>query len=122
MALQTKRVICIDNRLAAVWRHCGFYEYYQIGETDEDHAAESGSEDRPGELIRKGMHSPWGMLFEIIKQTGWTWHYVLWKVSRANLLLMIADQAYIKTKKEPKVKEGNGASLFQKIKSKHARD
>jgi hypothetical protein len=68
-----------------------------------------------------GLHSPWGMLFEIIKQTGWTWHYVLWKVSRANLLLMIADQAYIKTKKEPKVKEGNGASLFQKIKSKHAR-
>jgi|TARA_Y100000782_G_C10014111_1_gene194130 hypothetical protein len=43
---------------------------------------------------------------------------MLWKVSRANLLLMMADRANFKhVKREDQIIEDTGASLFNKIKS-----
>jgi hypothetical protein len=46
------------------------------------------------------MHSPWGFLFAVIKETGWKWHYVLWKVSKLNIMLMLADQPQWKNEKD----------------------
>jgi len=64
------------------------------------------------------------MLHQIIKETGWTWHYVLWKVSRANILLMMADRSHISYKKkgtgaydEP-VKMDTGAGFAERLKNK----
>lgn len=38
------------------------------------------------------MHSPWGVLQQVIKETGWTWHCILWRISWANIMLMMADR------------------------------
>ena len=73
-------------------RHSGFYQYYQIGEKNDTDTTENGSK-KSGELKQFGLHSPWGSLFEIVRETGWTLHYVLWKVSRANIHLMMADRS-----------------------------
>jgi len=91
MALQAKRNFWHRDHAAALWWHCGFYKYYQIGSDDEDDEPETGSGDT-GELIQTGMHSPWGTIYQIVKETGWSWHYVLWKVSRLNIMLMMADR------------------------------
>jgi hypothetical protein len=39
----------------------------------------------------------------IVKETGWSWHDVLWKVSRANWMLMLADRPGFKKAKKKKV-------------------
>lgn len=67
------------------------------------------------------MHSPWGVLFEIIKETGWTRHYVLWKVSRANLMLMMADRSRLKYGQKGDAEEAElstGSSLAKKFNAK----
>lgn len=38
------------------------------------------------------MHSPFGWHYQIAKTFGWTMHEILWKVPRAQILLMMADQ------------------------------
>ncbi|WP_143960229.1 hypothetical protein [Litoribacter populi] len=38
------------------------------------------------------MHSPFGFHYQVCKLFGWTMHEVLWKVPRAQIMLMIADQ------------------------------
>jgi hypothetical protein len=63
------------------------------------------------------MHSPWGMLYQICKETGWTWHYVLWKVSRPNLMLMMADRPNFKNSKDV-VKKVDGKGLGSMLKNK----
>ena len=61
------------------------------------------------------------MLHSLIKETGWTWHYVLWKVSRANLLLMIADRSDFKNRKDADVAiRDSGKNLFNRIRTKKA--
>lgn len=42
------------------------------------------------------MNSPWGIEYNIIKQTGWTRHYVLWGESWINIRLMLADAPVFK--------------------------
>ena len=65
------------------------------------------------------MHSPWGLLYQIVKETGWTWHYVLWKVNRANLMLMIADRSQVKYgKKEEEAMPDTGANLAKRFKAR----
>lgn len=44
------------------------------------------------------MHSPFGIAMQIVKETGWTLHYVLWKVSWATIMLMLADRPSLKKK------------------------
>lgn len=59
------------------------------------------------------------MLYQIVHDTGWSWHYILWKVSRANLLLMMADRSNFKhIKGEEAEIEESGADLFNRMKSK----
>lgn len=73
----------------------GFYEFYQIdtaNESDDDDAEESGSEGKRESRGRTiGLHSPWGMIWNICETTGWTWNYVMDGVSWINIRMMIAD-------------------------------
>jgi len=57
------------------------------------------------------------MLHQIISETGWSLHYVLWKVSRANILLMLADRSNVKSVKASE-KVGSGKDLINKYKRK----
>src|SRR5690606_19803607 len=76
-----------------IWWANGFYDYYQIHQGVEDYVpGESGPKEKEGELVPYGMHSPWGIIQQVIKETGWTWHYVLWRVSWANIMMMMADR------------------------------
>lgn len=64
------------------------------------------------------MHSPWGMLYQIVHETGWSLHYLLWKVSRANIMLMMADRSNFKhLKPEDQVKPESGADLASRLKN-----
>jgi hypothetical protein len=65
------------------------------------------------------MHSPWGILGHAVRETGYTWHYLLWKISWANVMLMMADRSNFKTiKPEDRVIEENGADLLNRFKTK----
>ena len=99
-----------------IWRSCGFYEYYQIGSDDEADDTEDGSR-KSRELIATGLNSPWGMLYQFAKETGWSMHDILWKVSRPNLLLMMADRPNFKSKGEV-VEKGEGKELASMLASK----
>lgn len=66
------------------------------------------------------MNSPWGILFQIIKETGWTLHDVLWKISRTNIMLMMADRSqarYGKNNEEEEAIEMSGSELLKKYKA-----
>ncbi len=39
-----------------------------------------------------GPHSPFGSLWQIASATGWSLHYILWKVDYLTLRLMLLDQ------------------------------
>ena len=68
------------------------------------------------------MHSPWGYLYQIVHETKWSMHEVLWKVSRANLLLMMADRPNFKhIKKEDQVVEESGADLAKRLKQQRGK-
>jgi hypothetical protein len=66
------------------------------------------------------MHSPWGIFFQIIKETGWSLHYVLWKISRTNLMLMMADRSqarYGKKDDTDQAIEESGSDLLNRFKA-----
>lgn len=46
------------------------------------------------------MHSPWGIEYSIIKETGWTRDYLLWGESWINIQAMTADAPYVRTGKK----------------------
>lgn len=58
------------------------------------------------------------MLYQIVKETGWKWHYVLWKVSRTNLYLMWADRPNFKRSEEV-VQRVDGKGLADRIMAKY---
>lgn len=87
---KTKDALLLSGAAGHLQWDGGFYEYYQIGKVDEDHSAEDGSES-PGELKATGLNSPWGIEWMIYEKTGWTRHYVMWKVSWINIQMMLAD-------------------------------
>jgi hypothetical protein len=62
------------------------------------------------------MHSPFGHYHAIAKAFGWTMHEILWKVPRAQVLLMMADQlGFSKAKDKTKVMSGQEiAKMFRK--------
>lgn len=62
------------------------------------------------------MHSPWGLKFEIFKQTKLGWHEAMWKVSRANQLLMLADRSAFKEKGEEIIEESGKEMLARRKK------
>ncbi|WP_425628875.1 hypothetical protein [Cellulophaga lytica] len=59
-------------------------------------------------------------MFQIVKETGWTWHYILWKVTRANIMLMMADRSHFKSgeKQEQEAIPDTGANLLKRYKAK----
>ena len=39
----------------------------------------------------EGSHSPFGFIWQIAAATGWSIHYILWKVPYPTLLMMLSD-------------------------------
>ena len=39
----------------------------------------------------EGSHSPFGFVWQIASQTGWSVHHILWKVPYPTLLMMMVD-------------------------------
>ncbi|MEO7212659.1 hypothetical protein [Mucilaginibacter sp.] len=58
------------------------------------------------------MHSPWGKNFNIIKELGFTWHQLMWKISWINLQMMLADAPSYKTRNKDKVKKATSFDDF----------
>lgn len=44
-----------------------------------------------GELKLDGSHSPFGFVWQIAAETGWSVRYILWGVNVQTLLMMLAD-------------------------------
>jgi hypothetical protein len=67
-------------------------------------AKESQFEPREdgGEL--KGGHSPFGILYRIQKETGWTDEYLLWGIPWANVRLKLIDEMYCDYKNKSDVR------------------
>ncbi len=55
-----------------------------------------------------GPHSPFGSIWQIASATGWSLHYILWKVDYLTLRLMLLDQPrYISAEEqEEQIKAG----------------
>lgn len=60
------------------------------------------------------MHSPWGVKFQILKETNLSWHEAMWKVSRANQLLMLADRSSFKEKSKLVIVESGKERLARR--------
>lgn len=43
------------------------------------------------------MNSPWGIIFNLIKETSLTYHDILWKVSWINIQMMLDDAPRFKS-------------------------
>ena len=79
----------------------GFYEYYRIGRKDKSLPVrdEPPHKSRKGELrtVYESSHSPFGIVWQIASATGWTLHYILWKVNFQTLAMMLADAPHYVT-------------------------
>lgn len=57
-----------------------------------------------------GLNSPWGVIWNIVTQCGWSYEEVLWGVSWINLRMMLADAPqYENGEKEEVVREAESA-------------
>lgn len=62
----------------------------------------------------EGSHSPFGLLWQIASTTGWSLHYLMWKVNYPTLLLMASDAPrYVQKKKKQQKGKGNALAFFQ---------
>lgn len=67
-------------------------EHYQIGTEDEsDEAQFEPLRKRESKGYTDGPHSPFGLVWQIATATGWSLHYILWKVPYTTLLAMTSD-------------------------------
>ena len=64
---------------------------YQIDLDDEDGESEPAGKNK-GEL--KGGHSPFGVMFRIQKETGWTDDYLLWEITWVNVRMKLIDEIH----------------------------
>ncbi len=56
-----------------------------------------------------GPHSPFGSLWQIASATGWSQHYILWRVDYLTLRLMLLDQPrYVSAEEQKKEIEAGG--------------
>ena len=56
-----------------------------------------------------GPHSPFGSIWQIASATGWSLHYIFWKVDYLTLRLMLLDQPrYISPDEQRKEIEASG--------------
>lgn len=66
------------------------------------------------------MHSPWGVLYQLVKETGWSWNQLLWETSYANLMLMMADRPNFKPAEEMAIPE-TGKELAARFSAKKSK-
>ena len=93
----------------------GFQEYYHLGRTDESlPARREPQEKRELRTVYEPSHSPFGIIWQIASATGWSVHYILWKVNYQTLSLMLADAPRYVTAAEPK-KQNHGRIFPIKI-------
>jgi hypothetical protein len=57
------------------------------------------------------------MAYQIMKETGLSWHEIHWKVSHANLMLMMADRPNFKKGEEVAVPD-SGSNLARRFKQR----
>jgi len=50
----------------------------------------------------EGSHSPFGFIWQIATQTGWSMHRILWRVPYPTLLLMMSDAPHYVSEEEQK--------------------
>lgn len=102
VACETDDAYGVCARVVGEFGGTGFYDYYQIPARGKCAGGESESGE-PGESTDgrvTGLNSPWGMIWNIVTQSGWTYHNVLWGVSWVNLRMMLADAAQYESGKQ----------------------
>ncbi len=55
----------------------------------------------------EGSHSPFGFIWQIASETGWSHHRILWKIPYPVLLLMLSDAPRYVTGDKQKKRPGN---------------
>lgn len=77
-----------------------FYEYYQIGGNGEpDEAEEEPKDERELTSDYEGSHSPFGFVWQIASETGWSVDYILNGVNYQTLIMMLSDAPHYVSKK-----------------------
>ena len=83
------------------WKVPSDYEYYRIGREDRSLPvrSEPPQKSRKGELrtVYESSHSPFGIVWQIASATGWSVHYILWKVNFQTLAMMLADAPHYRS-------------------------
>lgn len=109
---------CIGGCDAVAYRADGyrpFSNYYQLGRGAESGEAENEPlKERESKGRMEGSHSPFGFIWQIAAATGWSVHYILWKVPYPTLLLMLSDA--------PHWVEGGQKKKLRGIPGKNARN
>ena len=102
----------------------GFYKYYRLGGKDESVSTPNEPSDKQKKdkdrdrreltTVYEPSHSPFGIIWQIAAATGWSVHYILWKVSYQTLALMLADAPGYRSKNAHDENEGTTTEqLFQ---------
>ena len=85
----------VDVALRYAGKHKPFSDYYQHGRSVKP--AKPKTEPKTKRELKghmEGSHSPFGFIMQIASQTGWSVHYIMWKVPYTSLLLMMMDMPH----------------------------
>jgi hypothetical protein len=65
----------------------------------------------------EGSHSPFGFVWQVATQTGWSVHRIMWRTPYAMLLMMMSDAPHYLTADELKKRQANsnGLGIFQTL-------
>lgn len=94
-----------------------FHQLYQIDVDNEDDEAayttdSDLSHDEKGVKGRiEGSHSPFGLIYQIAKDTGWTIEYIM-KIPYATLIMMLSDAPRYVRKKDKPIRITSKEQLF----------
>ena len=97
-------------------RHPGFYIYYSLGRGYESVSAREPtkkSDKRELRTVLEGSHSPFGIIWQIASATGWSVHYILWRVNFQTLTLMLADAPHYEFSDDKKAGGMTTEQIFQ---------
>ena len=100
--LDGKQVSCQrDKEICRADGNGQFYRYYQIGRSGEsDEAEEEPKEERELTSEYEGSHSPFGFVWQIASETGWSVDYILNGVNYQTLIMMLSDAPHYVSKKK----------------------
>lgn len=99
-------------------QHPGFYRYYRLGRNNQSVSARrepKKSDKRELRAVQEGSHSPFGIIWQIASATGWSVHYILWRVNFQTLTLMLADAPHYELSDD---KQAGGMTTEQIFQSK----